>query len=239
MVTMLEKIRLLLIETVQKRRDAMQRHNGPICPKIQDHLEKMKVDASGWIPRWNGNEQFEVVGPYGERHKLDLQSWTCGCTEWDLSNIPCAHVVAATNFLGQELEKYVHQYYKVETYLKIYVNMLTPINGREMWPRTEYAKVLPPDVKKRVGRPKQNKRKETEAPIQGIKLGRQGTKMTCNNCGKVGHNRRSCKLKGRFSYMQESQPQGSQTKPSQPQSQLTAEAPEVKRHMRQKKLAIS
>ncbi|XP_028072842.1 uncharacterized protein LOC114275053 [Camellia sinensis] len=138
-----------------------------------------------WIPKWNGSEKFEVIGPYGEQYKLDLQAWTCGCRKWDLLGIPCAHVVAATNFLGQEPEKRVHQYYKVETYLKIYDNMLTPINGREMWPRTEYAKLLPPDVKKRAKRPKQNKRKETEAPIQGTKLGRQGTKMTCNNCGKV------------------------------------------------------
>ncbi|XP_028053001.1 uncharacterized protein LOC114257438 [Camellia sinensis] len=194
-VTMLEKIRLLLMEIVQKRRDVLQRHNGPICPE-------------------NGYRKS------------------------DLSGIPCAHVVAVTNFLGQEPEKYVHQYYKVETYLKIYDNMLTPINGREMWPRTEYAKLLPPDVKKRAGGPKQNKRKETEAPIQGTKLGRQGTKMTCNSCGKVGHNRRSCKVKGRFNYMQESQAQGSQTESSQPQSQLTAETLDVKRHMRQKKLAV-
>ncbi|XP_028084942.1 uncharacterized protein LOC114286062 [Camellia sinensis] len=102
-VTMLEKIRLLLMETVQKKkRDVMQRHNGPICPKIQNHLEKMKVDAGGWIPKWNGNEQFEVIGPYGEQYKLDLQAWTCGCKNWDLSSIPCAHVVAAANFLGQK-----------------------------------------------------------------------------------------------------------------------------------------
>ncbi|XP_028084998.1 uncharacterized protein LOC114286118 [Camellia sinensis] len=141
---------------------------------IQNHLEKMKLGAVRWIPRWNGNKQFEVVGSYGEQYKLDLQAWTCGCRKWDLSGIPCANVVVATNFLGQEPEKYVHQYYKVETYLKIYGNMLSPINGREMWLRTEYAKVLLSDVKKRAERPKQNKRKESEAPIQGTKLGRQG-----------------------------------------------------------------
>ncbi|XP_028118242.1 uncharacterized protein LOC114315833 [Camellia sinensis] len=73
-VTMLEKIRLLLMETVQKRRNAMQRRNGPICSKIRNHLEKMKVQAVGWIPKWNDNEQFEVVGPYGEQYKLGLAS---------------------------------------------------------------------------------------------------------------------------------------------------------------------
>ncbi|CAL5443325.1 unnamed protein product [Camellia sinensis] len=70
------------------------------------------MDVGGWIPKWNGNEQFEVVGPYGEQYKLDLQAWTCACRKWDLSSIPCAHVVAAANFLGEEPEKYVHQYYK-------------------------------------------------------------------------------------------------------------------------------
>ena len=64
---------------------------------------------------------------------------TRGCRKWEMFGIPCAHVGASLNYLGKQLERYVHNYYKVDTYLKIYEQNLSPINGREMWPTTEYA----------------------------------------------------------------------------------------------------
>ncbi|XP_028076867.1 uncharacterized protein LOC114278907 [Camellia sinensis] len=90
------------------------------------------VGAVGWIPRWNGGSQYEVVGPYGEQYKVDLKEWTCGCRKWDLSGLHCVHVVAAANYMDEKPKKYVHHYYKVENYLRIYKNMLTPINGRQV-----------------------------------------------------------------------------------------------------------
>lgn len=123
-----------------------------------------------------------------------------------MSGLPCAHVVAATNYMGEELEKYVHHYYKVKTYLRIYDNMLSPINGRKMWPTTEYAKVLLPEMKKRARRSRLNKRKDTNLPIDPTdlsKLGRRGIQMTCKNCGKLGHNKRTCKVKGQFTHLKD------------------------------------
>ena len=53
-VAMLQKIRDLLMEIVQKINEVMKRYNkGDICPKIQNILEKVKVNAVDWIPRWN------------------------------------------------------------------------------------------------------------------------------------------------------------------------------------------
>ncbi|XP_028065583.1 uncharacterized protein LOC114268592 [Camellia sinensis] len=228
-LSMLENIRVLLMGAVKKRNEAMKMYNkSDICPKIQKILEKVKVSAAGWIPRWNGGSQYEVVGPYGEQYKVDFKEWTCGCRKWDLSGLPCVHVVVATNYMGEEPENYVHHYYKLETCLRIYENMLTPINGRQMWPTTQYGKVLPPDVNKRAGRPRLNKRTDTDVPIDATdssKLGKRGTQMTCKNCGKLGHNKRTCKVKGQFTYLKDpSQHEGSQcqvqTEGSQTQSQV-------------------
>ncbi|CAL5341075.1 unnamed protein product [Camellia sinensis] len=66
--------------------------------------------------------------------------------------------------------------------------------------------MLLPDVKQRVGRPRLKKRKDTDVPIDAIdssKLGRRGTQMTCKNCGKLGHNKRTCKVKGQFTYLKD------------------------------------
>ncbi|CAL5399326.1 unnamed protein product [Camellia sinensis] len=82
-----------------------------------------------------------------------------------------------------------------------------------MWLTSQYGKMLLPDVKQRAGRPRLKKRKDTDVPIDAIdssKLGRRGTQMTCKNCGKLGHNKRTCKVKGQFTYLKDPT-EGSQT----------------------------
>ncbi|KAG5514248.1 hypothetical protein RHGRI_035599 [Rhododendron griersonianum] len=130
---------------------------------------------------------------YMSQFKVHLTNKTCGCRKWDISGIPCIHAIAALSFLNMDIFDYVHECYKVDTYLKTYNNLINPINGRDLWPTTENPTLLPPDVKKRVGRPKKARRREPEEPAEPNKLGRKGIKMTCRLCGNVGHNRRSCK----------------------------------------------
>ncbi|KAI8552528.1 hypothetical protein RHMOL_Rhmol06G0274000 [Rhododendron molle] len=49
---------------------------------------------------------------------------------------------------------YVQDYYKVRTYLTTYHNIFGPINGKDLWPSSGNAILLPPDVKRKAGRPK-------------------------------------------------------------------------------------
>ncbi|KAH7847184.1 hypothetical protein Vadar_022991 [Vaccinium darrowii] len=191
-ITMLERIRVILMETIYKRRDAMKRVKHPICPKIVKRIEKLKDNLQLWIPRWCGSEQFEVTGPTGNQYRVDLVNGTCGCRKWDMSGIPCVHALASIKFLQQDPFDYVHEWYKVSTYLKCYENLLSPINGRDLWPETNNPIMLPPDVKKRSGRPKKARRREPEEPQDPTKLTKKGVQMRCSACGKVGHNKRGC-----------------------------------------------
>ncbi|KAH7837681.1 hypothetical protein Vadar_016626 [Vaccinium darrowii] len=71
-----------------------------------------------------------------------------------------------------------------------YANVLAPINGRELWPVTENPKLLPPDIKKRAGRPKKVRRREPEEEVpSSTQLSKKGVKMTCSLCEKTGHNK--------------------------------------------------
>ncbi|KAI8530205.1 hypothetical protein RHMOL_Rhmol11G0037500 [Rhododendron molle] len=54
---------------------------------------------------------------------------------------------------GILLTVYPFAYAVVDTYLRTYNNLINPINGRDLWPTTENPTLLPPNVKKRVGRP--------------------------------------------------------------------------------------
>ncbi|KAH7838040.1 hypothetical protein Vadar_021397 [Vaccinium darrowii] len=97
---------------------------------------------------------------------------------------------------------YVHNCYSVQTYLKTYDHVMGPINGKDMWPIDGYPKLLPPNVKKRAGKPKKAMRREPDEdeeqqPVEKqTRLRKKGVKMTCGVCGKTGHNKRSCKQVG-------------------------------------------
>lgn len=192
-ISMLERIRLILMETIHKRRDAMMRCKHPICPKTVKRIEKTKDELHNWIPRWFGSDHYEVYGPNGMQYRVDLVNKSCGCRKWDISGVPCVHALASIKFLSQDPFNYVHECYKVDTYLKCYGNLLSPMNGRDLWPETDNPFMLPPDVKKRSGRPKKARRRELDEPQDPTKLSKRGVKMRCSACGTVGHNKRGCK----------------------------------------------
>ncbi|GJZ56584.1 mutator type transposase [Tanacetum coccineum] len=108
---------------------------------------------------------------------------TCSCKKWDLTGIPCKHAVAciwdmASN--GQEPgipESWVSECYWLSTWQDMYRFKINPCNGPNMWKKSPSPITLtPPNYHTPVG-----------------KLSRAGKSLTCNKCGQVGHNQRSCK----------------------------------------------
>lgn len=64
-IIMPEKIRINIMEIIQKKRDIMKKCEGLFCPSIQTIIEQNKADTADWILKWNGEDKFEIVGPYG------------------------------------------------------------------------------------------------------------------------------------------------------------------------------
>ncbi|KAH7865973.1 hypothetical protein Vadar_013752 [Vaccinium darrowii] len=82
--------------------------------------------------------------------------------------------------------------------------MLVPLNGKDLWTTAITQQMLPPDVCRRGGRPKKARRIEpgeqaTDNP-DPTRLGRKGSKMRCNKCDVLGHNKRRCR-KGLVHYL--------------------------------------
>ena len=71
--------------------------------------------------------------------------------------------------------------------------MILPKNGTTMWAKTGLPSVKPPHLRRPPGRPKKNRVREPDEPKAGTKLGRSGTTKKCKKCGRLGHNKRSCK----------------------------------------------
>ncbi|XP_048133592.1 uncharacterized protein LOC125314714 [Rhodamnia argentea] len=194
------------MERIHKQRDGLANYNGVICPKIREILELQKKNSASWIPSWNGEDEFELSGPYGDKRVVNIRQRTCSCRKWDISGIPCCHVVAALVYLKEPPEKWVHTCFKMETFLKTYSHVVPAIDSKDT--RLARDHLLPPDVPKQVGRKKKQrtkslnemvdnnlktkKKKIVQEPV-GTKLKRQNTTITCGKCGGSGHNRNNCK----------------------------------------------
>ena len=149
-LTMLEKIRVWLMERIHRQRDSIKKYKWTICPRIQKRFEDIKVESVAFIAKWNGDDKFEVVGMSGEQKTVNIQDKTCSCRKWGLTGIPCKHVVFALNFLGLSAEDYFSDWCKVETFLRCYNQLMSPINGKEMWTKCGYANLLPPAISLRL-----------------------------------------------------------------------------------------
>lgn len=68
---------------------------------------------------------------------MDLK--TCSCRKWDLTGMPCEHAVAAIRDMSKndisvgEPENWVSEVYWLDTWKKVYANVIEPINGPSSW----------------------------------------------------------------------------------------------------------
>lgn len=90
---------------------------------------------------------------------------------------------------------YVHDCYKVETYRRIYENLVLPMNGPQIWLKSSKLPPLPPkitQVKKKGRKPKSRKKEEDEVGANRTKIKRKQDSLNCSTGHKPGNNKRTC-----------------------------------------------
>ena len=135
---------------------------------------------------------------------VDFNTKSCDCKRWQLTGIPCHHVIACCRTDRIDAETLVHSCYTVETYKEAYSHNLMPLRGRSHWEKTNGSQVHPPLYTKVMGRPKKNRKKSPEEKLKkgDIVLTKHGVTMHCSICRKPDHNR-----KGHDKYVERQQQQ--------------------------------
>jgi hypothetical protein len=130
-----------------------------------------------------------------------LRSQTCSCRYWQVSGIPCQHACVALFKMLEEPNNYINMCFSLETYKKTYQHVLQPVEHESAWPISPNPKPLPPRVKKMLGRPKKNRRRDPSEPVKsGTKSSKVGTKIRCGHYKNCGHNSRTCSEQMVFTY---------------------------------------
>ncbi|XP_059664105.1 uncharacterized protein LOC132309861 [Cornus florida] len=152
-IIMLEWIRRHLMLRFQCKREWMLAQGELLCPEVQNHLNKVKLQARMCNVQYAGDKKYEVQC-YGISEAVDIENKSCSWRVWNVTSIPCRHAVTCIFTKRDSLEAYVHPYYHREAYLKSYAGIILPIPMGRLMKTDPIHPLLPLYYRKPTGRPK-------------------------------------------------------------------------------------
>lgn len=165
------------------------RFTGKFPPKMKKVISESTKWSRHCIVQRCGEYEFQVdQNEFIGRVKLD--SNYCECEMWQLSGIPCHHVVTCITTVRGHIEDYVDVYFSTDKGKACYARVIHPIPSQNLWPPMDNCDLQPPIARPLSGRPKKRCRR-AEGELEPPRHAQSRTKR-CSICNKFGHNRRSC-----------------------------------------------
>ncbi|KAF2560682.1 hypothetical protein F2Q70_00018733 [Brassica cretica] len=114
---------------------------------------------------------------------------------WDLTGIPCKHVVCVFDDNQEDPVKYTSEYYYTHKMKKTYNENIKPVNGENLWKRLGKPSIGIPELRKPRGRPRtRERRKEPFEDFENVgKSTRHERVPKCSRCLQMGHIKSGCK----------------------------------------------
>lgn len=162
-----------------------------MVPRVMEKLNQMTQQCRDLIFMYATYTTYEVK-ERNVKYVVNTESRSCDCRVWNLSGVPCIHAIAVLIDRRQTLTDFCDQSLSTGTYLKAYEHLMNPVPDVTFWPEfaaTEAPDVLPPELRRRAGRPKKaRRRQEGETPASM----RRSCTLKCSRCFQLGHNKRTC-----------------------------------------------
>ncbi|XP_021742853.1 uncharacterized protein LOC110708933 [Chenopodium quinoa] len=191
-LTLLEGIRRVCMVRIASRHERAQGwEDNDLCPKIAKLVRDISKATSTCRAFQSSPGEYEIHEGRSQ-FPLSLNQKICSCGAWQLSDIPCRHAVRAMLHAKVDPHNYVSSWYSARTYKQVYNFVIHPIPDSSQWPpvdATHPQHIYPPKMKRGVGRPSRNRKRE-EGEDQP---GKRSRTVRCSNCGNLGHNKVTCK----------------------------------------------
>lgn len=139
-LTCLEYIREYLMKRIVIVQKVIDKCDGPLTPTASMMFEHTKNAAGKYNVLWNGGDKYQVTGPWNDQAVVDMRVKDCTCRKWDLTGLPCKHVIATLWDMsrnGYDIgipEDWIHPAYRLETWKEVYSFKVNPVTGVSTWP---------------------------------------------------------------------------------------------------------
>ncbi|GJS70612.1 transposase, MuDR, MULE transposase domain protein [Tanacetum coccineum] len=128
-----ETYRAMVQEWYYKRRQLAANMTYEITDWAANKVAKKKLKSATWVVKGVNAYQYEVSdGQY--IREVNLQTGICGCRKWQLSGLPCGHVIAITRFLGlTDCLNYMADWFKKPKYQATYSESIHSLGNMQQW----------------------------------------------------------------------------------------------------------
>ncbi|XP_021735702.1 uncharacterized protein LOC110702307 [Chenopodium quinoa] len=180
-------IRRLTMVRLATRWEQCESWNDDICPNIIRRLQVLSHESRTCRCLKAGDGEYEVLDGKSVL-PVNLNDKTCACNVWQLSGLPCKHAMRAIIHAHEDPKKYVSEWYSLRRYKLTYGNTIKSIPDVEQWPDNTYPEIAPPNMKRGIGRPARNRRREEGEQAKG----KRSKTVKCSKCQNYGHNSQTC-----------------------------------------------
>ena len=178
-----------MVRIATRLQTAINWSDDGICPKIEKTLKNISKGTICCKAYMSKPGEYEIHEGKSQ-FPLSLNSKLCSCGAWQLCGIPCRHAIRAMLHAKIDPHQMVSSWYSISTYKQTYSHTINPVPDKENWPAYEgLPLIMPPTMKRGVGRPSRNRRREEGEDQKG----KRSKTVMCKNCDHFDHNTRTCK----------------------------------------------
>lgn len=188
---LLEFIRVKVMMRMVRRREKAKAWQTRVPPRVSKKLIMLGKIARSLLVVKASKHEFEVIESVSgnpRHYVVNLQKKYCECLAWQLSGLPCQHILACVFHIHDDPTEYVDYSLTKKVYMLTYSNIIHLIPDKRNWPTIDKPEIQPPVKHTQPGRPKKNRTKEPNE----VSKGKKRFTSRCGICNILGHNRRSC-----------------------------------------------
>lgn len=145
---------------------------GQLTPTVKVMFDAIKKEATDCVVEGIEGSLYKVHVPNEDQCVVNMGRKECGCRKWELTGIPCKHVVAAINYKNEDgigvgiPEEWVHAAYRLETWARMYSFKINGYSSRKYWTRIDSTTVIiPPNHRPHADRPTKKMKSDDEHAV--------------------------------------------------------------------------
>ncbi|GJU17804.1 putative reverse transcriptase domain-containing protein [Tanacetum coccineum] len=162
-----------------------------IMRKYRAKVSYHQCSGAKRIALYQLKQNFEVRQENGlKAFNVEIDKKTCSCRQWQISGIRCPHLITAMYFLGNNLDDFVSDAFRLSTYKKVYAFNIKLVKGIDQWRKIRHITCLPPTERRMPGRPLVA-RKKAKRELRKY-VARHTRVMTCQNYYQTSHTKATC-----------------------------------------------